>query len=260
MTDIMTPALGESVTEATVGALDQEAGRRGQEGRGPGRARDRQGLRSRWRRRRTACWPRSPPRKARRSTPGAVLGRVSAGAGAAPAAAPAAAPKPQRRRAAPPRRAPRPRRRAAAAPPRPAAPLAPSVQRIVAENKLDPAAIAGTGKDGRITKGDALAAARSRAADASPRRPPQRRAAGAGRAPRRRRAARGAGAHDPPAPDHRPAPEGGAEHRRHADDLQRGRHERGDGAAQPLQGRCSRSATACKLGFMGFFVKACVAR
>ena len=39
------------------------------------------------------------------------------------------------------------------------APLSPSVQRIVAENKLDAGAISGTGKDGRITKGDALEAA-----------------------------------------------------------------------------------------------------
>src|SRR5262249_9039935 len=37
-------------------------------------------------------------------------------------------------------------------------PLSPSVQRIAAENKLDVSAIAGSGKDGRITKGDALAA------------------------------------------------------------------------------------------------------
>ncbi len=38
------------------------------------------------------------------------------------------------------------------------APLSPSVQRIVTENRLDPAGIAGTGRDGRITKGDALQA------------------------------------------------------------------------------------------------------
>jgi 2-oxoglutarate dehydrogenase E2 component (dihydrolipoamide succinyltransferase) len=41
--------------------------------------------------------------------------------------------------------------------------LAPSAQRVVAENKLDAAAIPGTGKDGRITKGDALAALDARA-------------------------------------------------------------------------------------------------
>lgn len=34
--------------------------------------------------------------------------------------------------------------------------LAPSVQKLVTENKLDPSNIKGTGKDGRITKGDVL--------------------------------------------------------------------------------------------------------
>jgi pyruvate dehydrogenase E2 component (dihydrolipoamide acetyltransferase) len=47
-------------------------------------------------------------------------------------------------------------------PPKPSAkegyPPAPSVRRIAAESHLDLAAIKGTGKDGRITKGDALAA------------------------------------------------------------------------------------------------------
>ena len=38
------------------------------------------------------------------------------------------------------------------------APLSPAVRRIVDENNLDPASITGTGKDGRLTKGDVLAA------------------------------------------------------------------------------------------------------
>ncbi len=38
------------------------------------------------------------------------------------------------------------------------APLAPSVQRIVAQTGIDPSQIQGTGRDGRITKGDALGA------------------------------------------------------------------------------------------------------
>jgi len=37
-------------------------------------------------------------------------------------------------------------------------PLSPSVQRLVSENGLDPSQLSGTGKDGRLTKGDALAA------------------------------------------------------------------------------------------------------
>jgi 2-oxoglutarate dehydrogenase E2 component (dihydrolipoamide succinyltransferase) len=40
----------------------------------------------------------------------------------------------------------------------PVSAMPPSVTKIVAENNLNPAAISGTGKDGRITKGDALAA------------------------------------------------------------------------------------------------------
>jgi 2-oxoglutarate dehydrogenase E2 component (dihydrolipoamide succinyltransferase) len=40
--------------------------------------------------------------------------------------------------------------------------LSPAVRRIVEEEKLDPAKISGTGKGGRITKGDALAAAQDR--------------------------------------------------------------------------------------------------
>lgn len=38
-------------------------------------------------------------------------------------------------------------------------PLAPSVRRIASEFHVDPATVAGTGKDGRVTKGDMLAAA-----------------------------------------------------------------------------------------------------
>jgi len=86
---------------------------------------------------------------------GAVLGQIAVGAGAAkgaPAAAkPAAAP------------ASKPTAAAAPAPAAPAATkapetLAPSVHRLSAETGVDTAAVAGTGKDGRITKGDMLAA------------------------------------------------------------------------------------------------------
>jgi 2-oxoglutarate dehydrogenase E2 component (dihydrolipoamide succinyltransferase) len=41
-------------------------------------------------------------------------------------------------------------------------PLSPAVRRIVEEEKLDASKISGSGKDGRITKGDALAAAQNR--------------------------------------------------------------------------------------------------
>ena len=80
-------------------------------------------------------------------TPGQKIGSVSgSGAGAAPAAAPAPA---------------------AAAPANTGSAqvsgakndaLSPAVQRVVAENNLDPKAIAATGPKGNITKGDAIAA------------------------------------------------------------------------------------------------------
>ena len=40
--------------------------------------------------------------------------------------------------------------------PKPAAPQAPSVRRLAAESGVDPGGVAGTGKDGRVTKGDML--------------------------------------------------------------------------------------------------------
>src|SRR5579871_2240207 len=112
--------------------------------------------------------------------PGALLGRVTAGADAkaapaAPKPETAAAPPPtQEAKAAPARKAPSPPAEAktpsaiSGASPAPAEPaarpiLAPSAARIVEENALDAGAIAGTGKAGRITKGDALAALEARA-------------------------------------------------------------------------------------------------
>src|SRR5262249_18730321 len=38
------------------------------------------------------------------------------------------------------------------------APVAPSVRKLAAESGMDPATVAGTGRDGRVTKGDMLAA------------------------------------------------------------------------------------------------------
>ena len=84
---------------------------------------------------------------------GALLGVLGA-AGAAVAAAPAA------KAAAPAPAAPAP----AAAPA--AAGVMPSAKKIAAEAGIDTGAIAGTGKDGRVTKGDVLAAASAPAAAA----------------------------------------------------------------------------------------------
>src|SRR5258706_8056594 len=94
---------------------------------------------------------------------GAILGAIAEGAkGAATVAKPAAAAKP----AAP---------KAAAAPalkieaPKPvaaaASPVLPSVRRIAEESGIDPARVAGSGHDGRVMKGDMLDALETRAAE-----------------------------------------------------------------------------------------------
>ena len=173
MADIMTPALGESVTEATVARWTKKAGD----------AVRRDEVLVELETDKVSLEVVAPEDGVLSSigaeegatvTPGTVLGVVTAGAaGAKPAAKPAAAPAPapaaktepapapaQPAQAAP---APVPAAIQAAAAPAPDLPLAPSVQRIVAENKLDAASIPGSGKDGRITKGDALAALEARA-------------------------------------------------------------------------------------------------
>jgi len=92
---------------------------------------------------------------------GALLAQLAAGAGApaaaAPAAAKAAAPAPAKPAAAP----------LAAA--RPAdAPLAPSVRKLATESGIDAATVPGSGKDGRVTKGDMLAQIERAAAAPTP--------------------------------------------------------------------------------------------
>lgn len=83
---------------------------------------------------------------------GALLGQITDGAaGAKPAAAPA---KPAAAAPAPAAAAPAP---AAKAPPADA-PLAPSVRKLSAETGVDASTVPGSGKDGRVTKGDMLAA------------------------------------------------------------------------------------------------------
>jgi len=160
MADIMTPALGESVTEATVARWAKKAGdtvRKDEvlveletdkvslEVAAPA----------------AGVLSEIAAAEGVNVKPGTVLGRITEGAAAAKAApAPATA-------AAPP--APTPAA-APAAEAKPAAPpvMAPSAQRIVEENKLDASAIAGTGRDGRITKGDALSVLEARSQAPAP--------------------------------------------------------------------------------------------
>jgi 2-oxoglutarate dehydrogenase E2 component (dihydrolipoamide succinyltransferase) len=93
---------------------------------------------------------------------GALLGQIKEGgapAKAAPKAAPAAEAKPAAKPA------------PAAAPPKVAAsdaPLAPSVRKMAAETGTDPAKVEGSGKDGRVTKGDMMAAIERAAAAPTP--------------------------------------------------------------------------------------------
>ncbi len=179
MSDIMTPALGESVTEATVARWSKKAGD----------AVKRDDVLVELETDKvslevvaTADGVLSAIDAEEGATvfPGQRLGRLNEGAGGAPAPAKAEAASPPKVEQAPKKvEAPAPQAAPAAkaaapspTPPKPARdlPLAPSVQRIVTENDLQPSSIPGHGRDGRITKGDALAAleARATAAPAPP--------------------------------------------------------------------------------------------
>jgi len=154
MADIMTPALGESVTEATVARWAKKAGE----------AVRKDEILVELETDKVSLEVAAPSdgvlseisaEEGATVEPGAVLGRITEGAAAAAApkangGAKAEAPKVEAK--------PEPAPAAKAEPV-----LAPSAQRVAAENKLDPAAIPGTGKDGRVTKGDALAALEARA-------------------------------------------------------------------------------------------------
>jgi 2-oxoglutarate dehydrogenase E2 component (dihydrolipoamide succinyltransferase) len=107
---------------------------------------------------------------------GALLGAIKEGPGAVPAGRPdqkterakaidagPEQPKPREEAPSPPK--PKPAAAAAAAADMP---LAPSVRKIAAETGIDAAAVPGTGKDGRVTKGDMLAAIERAAAQPTP--------------------------------------------------------------------------------------------
>jgi 2-oxoglutarate dehydrogenase E2 component (dihydrolipoamide succinyltransferase) len=96
---------------------------------------------------------------------GALLGQINEGAAGA-AAKPAAAPAKAAAAAAPPP----PAVAAPAAPKAPPvdAPLAPSVRKISVETGIDASTVPGSGKDGRVTKGDMLAAIEKAASAPTP--------------------------------------------------------------------------------------------
>ena len=163
MADILTPTLGESVTEATVARWAKK----------PGEPVKKDEVLVELETEKVSLEVSAPADGVLQDvaagegdtvTPGQVLGHVSEGGGAA--SAPPAAPAPAKPAPAAP--APAPAKPAPAPAAAPAMPLAPSVQRIVSESGLDPAQVPGSGKDGRITKGDALAALEARAAQPAP--------------------------------------------------------------------------------------------
>ena len=186
MTDIMTPALGESVSEATVARWTKKVGD----------AVRKDEVLVELDTDKVSLEVAAPADGVLESidaaegatiTPGTVLGKVSGGvapakAGAAPANAPEPAaakpasaaspageaqPEAQKGKPQPRETAPVPDTSAPDEAPKDL-PLSPAANRVVTEGKLDPAAISGTGKDGRITKGDALAALDQRASAPAP--------------------------------------------------------------------------------------------
>src|SRR5262245_39515277 len=153
MADIRVPALGESVTEATIGKWFKKAG---------DEVKVDEPLVELETDKVTIEVP-SPSagvladiaaKDGETVAVGALLGEIKPGSGA-PAGAPT--------KAAPP--TPKPAPSAAPAAPPPAAskvvsdemPLAPSVRKLAAETGIDPSTVAGSGRDGRVVKGDMLA-------------------------------------------------------------------------------------------------------
>jgi 2-oxoglutarate dehydrogenase E2 component (dihydrolipoamide succinyltransferase) len=104
---------------------------------------------------------------------GALLGQIKEGPGAVPAGRPDQKTEKAKAIDAGPE-TPKPRTEPPASKPAPAAakasdtPLAPSVRRIAAETGTDPGTVPGSGKDGRVTKGDMLAAIERAASQPTP--------------------------------------------------------------------------------------------
>jgi 2-oxoglutarate dehydrogenase E2 component (dihydrolipoamide succinyltransferase) len=97
---------------------------------------------------------------------GALLGEIKPGAGAGASAAPAKAPPAPAAKPAP-----APAAQATPAPVKSApteAPLAPSVRKLATETGIDASTVPGSGKDGRVTKGDMLAEIERAAAQPTP--------------------------------------------------------------------------------------------
>jgi 2-oxoglutarate dehydrogenase E2 component (dihydrolipoamide succinyltransferase) len=162
MTDIRVPTLGESVTEATIGkwfkqpgdavAVDEplvelETDKVTIEVPAPS----------------AGVLSEVMAKNGETVAVGALLGQIKDGARAAKPTATATPPKPAP--AAPAKSVAQPVPAASA---KPDAPLAPSVRRIATETGLDATTVPGSGKDGRVTKGDMMAAIERAASQPTP--------------------------------------------------------------------------------------------
>jgi 2-oxoglutarate dehydrogenase E2 component (dihydrolipoamide succinyltransferase) len=169
MTDIRVPTLGESVTEATIGrwfkqpgeavAVDEplvelETDKVTIEVPAPA----------------AGVLSEVMAKDGETVAVGALLGQIKDGVGAPrPAGAAAAAPKPAPTAKPAPAAAPAPAPiPATGASTKPDTPLAPSVRRLATESSMDASTVPGSGKDGRVTKGDMLAAIERAAAAPTP--------------------------------------------------------------------------------------------
>ena len=168
MADIMTPALGESVTEATVARWTKKAGE----------AVRKDEILVELETDKVSLEVAAPSDgvlseilagEGDTVEPGTVLGKLAEGAGAAPVKS---EPKAEAPKAEAPKAPEAPKPAPAPAPAAEAKPAAPSAQRVAAENNLDLSKVSGSGKDGRVTKGDALAALEARANAPAPAAPP----------------------------------------------------------------------------------------
>jgi 2-oxoglutarate dehydrogenase E2 component (dihydrolipoamide succinyltransferase) len=162
MTDIRVPTLGESVTEATIGKWFKKAG-------------DTVAVDEPLVELETDKVTIEVPAPAggvlseiaakdgETVAVGALLGQIADGAAGAKAVPKPAAPAAEAPKPAPAAAAPSP-----SAQPRPDAPVAPSVRKLSAESGVSPASVPGSGKDGRVTKGDMLEAIEKAAASPIP--------------------------------------------------------------------------------------------
>ncbi len=186
-TDVKVPTLGESITEGDARPVAEEARRSGRRGRADRQPRDRQGLgRGAVAGRRHAgassCSRKAIRSRSARSSPGSVKRGAAVAAPwprllATPVNPPGAGEAPALRK--------EPEVEHAE---HADLTLSPAVRRAVLEHHVDPSKIHGTGKDGRLTKDDVLAAAKAK--ESAPARPGSR-AGGEGRACAVRRSSAG---------------------------------------------------------------------